>query len=336
MEIPTPKQPDPKRQCVELDGSILKALPSGCKVVCVEASGKSLWAETVKIEVKLTDGTSSVFFKKGASNKIGYDMMKGGFEAEKALHEFVPEFVPRPIAYGTYKTQPDTHFYISEFVEMLDEVPSACGWASAVAALHKRSMGRGPTAQFGFPTTTHLANVPVDNSWNPSWEKFWAQQMKSLLDREEALHGSNAEYTKLKQAFFDVVIPRYLRPLQSNGRSIDPCLCHSDLWPGNIKPRRDSDLVSMFDSCAYWGHNEADLGICRNPRYKLGKSFIEQYQTLLPISDPKADFDGRNAVYAMKYHVLLSVLYHKEDKFRKIAICEMRSLVERANNSTSI
>jgi protein-ribulosamine 3-kinase len=185
-------------------------------------------------------------------------MMRGSFEAEKALHEFIPEYVPRPIAYGTYKSQPDTHFYICEFVEMKDDKPSARSWAEAVATLHSRSMGYSPTGLFGFPMSTHLANVPINNTWKSSWEEFWAQQMKFLLDQEEALHGPDAEFSKLKQAYFNDVIPRYLRPLQSDGRSIYPCLVHSDLWPGNIKPRLDKDAVYMFDSCAYWGHNEGD------------------------------------------------------------------------------
>lgn len=196
---------------------------------------------------------------KGASGDIGYKMMKGAFEAEKALYEFIPEHVPRPIAYGTYKSQPDTHFYLCEFIEMLDDVPSPRGWATAVAKLHSRSMGKSPCDQFGFPVNTHLANVPVDNTWNPSWEVFFSQQMRSLLDQEEALRGPDAEFTQLKHAFFNDVIPRFLRPLETDGRSISPCLIHSDLWPGNIKTRLDSDAVCMFDACAYWGHNEGQL-----------------------------------------------------------------------------
>lgn len=182
--------------------------------------------------------------------------MKGSYEAEFAFHSIIPEYVPKPLGWGSYSANRDIHFYLCEFVEMLDEVPSAEQWAVATAALHLRSMGKSPTGQFGFSVVTHLANIPIDNSWFTTWEECWAKQMNSLLDEEERRHGPDDQFTALKAAFFTEVIPRYLRPLETNGRSFKPCLIHSDLWPGNIKPRVDSDYICIFDSCAYWGHNE--------------------------------------------------------------------------------
>jgi hypothetical protein len=58
----------------------------------------------------------------------------------------------------------------------------------------------------------------------------------------------------------------------------------------------------------------ADLAICRNPRYKLGPPCIREYLKRVSISEPTADFDTRNAVYAMKFHALLSVLYSRDGK----------------------
>ncbi|KAI0422329.1 Fructosamine/Ketosamine-3-kinase [Xylaria grammica] len=262
-----------------------------------------------------------------APGETGYGMLKGAFEAENALYEFVPEYVPRPVSFGTYMTRPDLHFYICEFVEMVDEVPSPVAWAEAAAALHTRSSW--PTGTFGFHCTTYVANVLVDNTWDSSWEVVWTHQMKSLLHQDEVLHGLDEEYVELQATFFNAVVPTYLRPLETNGRSIIPCLVHSNLWPGNIKPRVDSDTVCMFDSCACWGHHEAELGICRNPYYRLGKSYIEEYlKRGMPISEPVEDFDIRNAIYAMKSHVLLSIVYHQDPAFRQIAINEMKRLVE--------
>lgn len=105
-------------------------------------------------------------------------MMKGAFEAELALYTFVPERVPRPLAWGTYAGDPSTHFYMCEFMELRDKLPSASQWAAAVSTLHLKSMGKSPSGQFGFHVNTHLANVPVDNTWNSSWEMFWAQHMR--------------------------------------------------------------------------------------------------------------------------------------------------------------
>ncbi|KFZ09922.1 hypothetical protein V502_08408 [Pseudogymnoascus sp. VKM F-4520 (FW-2644)] len=262
-------------------------LPLGSKVLSVIES--SFRVRTFRITAELSDGTIVSYFKKGATGAKGAKMMEGTFASEQALYNAIPQHVPKPLAWGAYYTQPDTYFYICEFIEMLDDVPSARQWAGAVAALHSASMGKSPTGQFGFPLATHLANVPVDNKWNPSWEKFWAQQMKSLLDAEEALHGADEEFTQLKERYFRKVIPRLLSPLETNGRSIQPCIIHSDLWPGNIKPKVEGDDVCMFDGCSYWGHNEADLGV-------------------IPASEPEEDFDDRNALYALKYHVLLSII----------------------------
>jgi fructosamine-3-kinase len=102
-------------------------------------------------------------------------MMKGAFEAETALYEFVPHLVPKPVVWGTYTSNPDNHFYLAEFVDMTHDLPRPADWATAVSELHVASKGKSPTGQFGFHVTTHLGNVPVDNSWNPSWEAFWAQ-----------------------------------------------------------------------------------------------------------------------------------------------------------------
>ncbi|KAK3355600.1 Fructosamine/Ketosamine-3-kinase [Neurospora tetraspora] len=296
--------------------------------------GKSSWATTSRITIRLPDGTKAYLFQKAACGKTAGAIMKGSFEADMALFAFIPTRVPRPIAQGAYVNSPNTHFYLSEFIKMRDnKLPCPSSWAAAVSDLHLNSMGWSPTGKFGLPTTTHLADVPVDNSWNASWESFWTQQMKSLFNQEERVNGRNEEVSVLRTAYLEKVIPRYLRPLEVDGRSITPCLIHSDLWPGNIKPRADTDELCMFDACAYWGHNEADLAICRNPRYKLGYPCVHEYQKRVPVSEPEADFDARNAVYALKYHVLLSAM-HRNKIFRDVLIAELQSLVDRLDYDT--
>lgn len=161
------------------------------------------------------------------------------------------------MAYGSYSSRPDMHFYIAEYVEMVGAPPEPKGWAEDFSTLHKRSMGKSPEGKFGFHIDTHLANIPQDNTWNSSWEKFRAQSFRALCEKEGAARGPDDELTRLKKAFHDIVIPRYLRPLQSDGRAIHPTLLHNDGWPGNIKPRKGSpETLCLFDSCAVWVHNE--------------------------------------------------------------------------------
>ncbi|KAL4799120.1 hypothetical protein BDV19DRAFT_385796 [Aspergillus venezuelensis] len=123
-----PRHIDPIGQNVQLDEAILAKLPADCKVLSVTPSGKSLWVPTVKILVSQPDGQTIEYFKKGATGKAGEDMIKRAFEADQALYAFVPDHMPKPFAYGTYADHPDTHFYISEFVEMSDDFPSPQDW----------------------------------------------------------------------------------------------------------------------------------------------------------------------------------------------------------------
>jgi protein-ribulosamine 3-kinase len=62
------------------------------------------------------------------------------------------------------------------------------------------------------------------------------------------------------------------------------------------------------------------LGVCRNPRYKLGIPAIKEYQKHVTVSKPQADFDTRNAIYALKYHVLLSIMYFKDRRFHDMCV----------------
>ena len=83
--------------------------------------------------------------------------------------------------------------------------------------------------------------------------------MQQFLDREERVRGEhNLELIGLKQVFFDRVLPRYLRPLESGGRSIKPCLLHGDLWPGNVSYKVGKEGISVYDASAVWGHNEGE------------------------------------------------------------------------------
>ncbi|KAI1128019.1 Fructosamine/Ketosamine-3-kinase [Nemania abortiva] len=252
------------------------------------------------------------------------------------MHAFVPEFIPCPINNAPYRTHPGLSLYVCKFVDMTDKAPDPAAWARAAAILHKNSMDKSPEGEFGFNCTTYSDNIPVDCIWDSSWEVVWTFQMKKLLEQDKALHGLDEKYSKLQDDFFRVVVPKYLSPLESNGRSITPCLLHLNLWRGNIKPRANSDTACvMLNSAPCWGHHEAELGVCRNSRYGLGEPYIEEYLKRMPISEPAEDFDTRNAIYAVRHHVLLSLIHYKDLSFRQIAIKEMKQLVEKATSTIS-
>ena len=55
---------------------------------------------------------------------------------------------------------------------------------------------------------------------------------------------------------FDQVIPRLLRPLGTEGRSIRPVLVHGDLWQGNVATNAETGVPTSFDPAVWWVHNE--------------------------------------------------------------------------------
>ena len=226
--------------------------------------------------------------------------MESAFASEKALHEYAPLNVPKSIAWGNYKSNENIWFYLAEHHNMVNTVPNIQQFVPMVVKIHQKSMGRSPTGKFGFDVPTHLANIPVDNDWEETWEEFFTKAMKRMLEWEELSHGrADEEFEDLKQKLLNKVIPRLLRPLESGGRKVIPCLIHSDLWPGNCMPDVDTSEIMIFDSCAYWGHNESDLGSWRAPRYRMGKAFLREYQKRMRMSYPEEDWDDRNALYAM-------------------------------------
>lgn len=184
--------------------------------------------------------------------------------SETSLYTYIPENVPQPIGFGRYISNPDYHFFIIRFVDMRDDdLPTPQELMSSVAKLHLGSMGKSPTGKFGFGVDTRFAHLPQKNGWEDSWEVWWTRHMKMVLDREERITGPHTpEDAQVKEDFMEKVLPRYLRPLETGGRSIQPTLLHTDLWPGNVKYQLDNDEVVIFDGNCIWGHNEGMYKRC--------------------------------------------------------------------------
>ncbi|KAL2065379.1 hypothetical protein VTL71DRAFT_3049 [Oculimacula yallundae] len=312
-----------------LDDNVLAKLPEGSEVVSVVPSGASAWCRTFRIDARLKNGELKPYFMKYESGEQGRRMMEGAFQSDSVYASYAPENVPTPVGFGELKDDPNTWFYICEFRNMVDDLPDVIDFVNIVSKVHRDSMGKSPTGKYGFAVPTHLANIPNDNTWQDTWETFFTQAMKTIYAFEKDAHGTDKELDSLFDALCNKVIPRLLRPLESGGRSIEPCLVHSDLWPGNCMIDADSRDIVIFDSCAFWGHNEADLGPWRAPRYRLGEPYLKQYQKIMGMSEPHADWNDRIALYALRYDFLVSALYQNETKFREMARREMRELVEK-------
>lgn len=202
----------------------------------------------------LSDGTISPFFVKVMSRDIGRKMLNAEFQSMTAIHNLLPDFVPLPFAWGSYESVPETHFILSEYREMILDMPDPGKFADKLAALHQKSVS--PNGKFGFHTTTYPGNLPQYTDWEASWETFFAKSMRQALDLEIEARGYDPEFDELIPVLFDEVIPRLLRPLESEGRTVKPSLVHGDLWFANSGIDGDSGEPLVFDACVLYAHNE--------------------------------------------------------------------------------
>lgn len=184
----------------------------------------------------------------------GRESLKGEFESTSAMRAITPDFVPLPIAWGTYKSAPDTHFYLCEFRNLGEELPEPPLFCQKLAELHKN--GISPNGKFGFPVVTYNGNLPQENGFTDTWEEFFVNGLRHMLRLNVAAAGISEELEGLLPDMFGKVIPRLLRPLEKGGNAIKPCLVHGDLWCGNAAVDMEDDSPLVFDPCCFWAHNE--------------------------------------------------------------------------------
>ncbi|KAL8736538.1 MAG: hypothetical protein Q9181_002387 [Wetmoreana brouardii] len=242
-------------------------------------------------------------------------MVSGEFFSQSTLYAAVPDFTPKPYAWGTYAADSNIHFFLCAFVDM-DEVtlPDPQKFARGLARLHTTTVS--PTGKYGFHVATLQGLVPQYVDWTDTWEEFFSRSLQRLVENEEKAQGPDAEMQRLVSAIFSKVIPRLLRPLETGGRSIQPCLVHSDLWDGNVATDLDTNSPMIFDSTCIYAHNECKLLAVRNHeatltrgpdelaplrpvRHRMRKEYIEAYFKEVHPSEPGEDHDDRNVLYCL-------------------------------------
>lgn len=196
----------------------------------------------------------------------GRGMVSGEYESMAALKRTLPEFVPTPVGWGTYASNPDIHFFLCEFVDMTDDVPEIQAFTSTLAELHTK--GISPNGKFGFSVPTFKGTIPQHNQWTDSWEEFFTQSMRLFMTAEQKSQGPDSEMQDMFEAILTKVIPRLLRPMETGGRQIQPRLIHGDIWAGNTSTSIETNLPVAFDAACLYAHNESMydafvvLGLC--------------------------------------------------------------------------
>ncbi|KAJ5261944.1 Fructosamine/Ketosamine-3-kinase [Penicillium chrysogenum] len=280
-----------------VDDHVLKQLPEGSTVVSISSCGLSYWTRTAEIKTTTSTGDAVSFFLKVAQGDVGKGMLYGEFHSMTAIHNAMPDIAPQPIGHGTYANDCDTHFFLCRFHAMMNRLPDAQDFPAVLAQLHKS--GISPNGKFGFPVTTYQGRLPQDNTECDTWEECFSNGIEQFFRAEEEAQGFDEEMAVLREGIMEKVIPRLLRPLETDGNQIQPCLVHGDLWDGNTSVDGATGKPLIFDACSSYAHHEYELAPWRPVRHRIGKPYIQQYARHFIPSEPRTDFDDRNALYCV-------------------------------------
>ncbi|KAH8678437.1 Fructosamine kinase-domain-containing protein [Xylariales sp. PMI_506] len=304
-----------KYEGTDLDENVLAALPNGAKIVWVATYSASFWATSTKVDTEL-DGVPQSYFLKVYSHEHAEKMAIGEFEGSKALYKALPENVPKPVAAGTCARDPKKAFYLAEFRDISDEMPEANEFVAVVAKLHQES--ESPNGKFGFHVPTYGGDNECSTDWCDTWEEFFTRIMTETMDRELRIQGPNEELAKLRPIFLEKVIPRLIRPMETNGRRIKPSLVHGDLWHGNVGIDNETDEPILFDPCAFYGHHEFDFSLWRAARYRTNRPHVRAYHKIAEMSEPVEEQDDRHAMYAIRADFLVSSCWPSHKGVRQL------------------
>ena len=149
-------------------------------------------------------------------------------------------------------TEPETHFLLAEFRNVGEQPPDPIKFTARLAELHRIS--KSPTGKFGFHTTTcHAFLTQITDCWEDSWSRLFQRQLLHMVTLDQERNGMWDEFKAVCDLTLEKVVPRLLEPLQSEGRSIKPCLIHGDLWDENTATDMDTGEPFVFDAGSMYG-----------------------------------------------------------------------------------
>ncbi|KAH6680768.1 Fructosamine kinase-domain-containing protein [Halenospora varia] len=276
-------------------------MPEGTKVVSAVSYGVSAWTKTGRISVILKDGTRKRYFAKYATRKGAQPLVEGEYHSGAAIDALVSGLVPKPTGWGMFKAGvSEIHFYLGDFIDLdLATAPEPTQFTSLIAELHQK--GASPNGMFGFPVATVCGIMERTVEWETSWAKSFANQLKDVIKYDNETNGNWPEYDAACEQLLEVVIPRLLGVLQSEGRSITPTLIHGDLWEQNVGIDMETGDIILFDPGSVYAHNEMEFGTwrCSWAFHFNAPIYQRLYQRHIEPSEPAEEWDDRNRLYSL-------------------------------------
>ncbi|KAK6829586.1 fructosamine/ketosamine-3-kinase [Apiospora arundinis] len=310
-----------------IDEGVKEKLPEGTQFHGITPSGASYWARTAKIDATNEAGEDSPFFIKVHQAETGKKMVSSEYEAMKALYNVMPEIVAEPIAWGTYKEESDIWFYVCRYCELSDDIPDLSDFPALLAEMHRR--GASKKGEFGLDLLTYGGRNPHYFPPTNSWEETFSKGLQRTFDMEEETQGPDEEMHRLRDGLMTKVIPRLLRPLETEGRTLTPTLVHGDIWDGNASVDVNTGLPIIFDATPLYAHNEYEMAPWWAPRHKMTGAYIAEYIKHYPVSEPAEDFKDRGALYGLRFDLHASSLYTGNLRHRYIVMDTMRDLLNK-------
>ncbi len=228
-------------------------------------------------------------------------LVEGEFHSATAINAVVPRLVPKAAGWGQYYNGKSlVYFFLGDFHDMdLSAAPEPVHFTSQIAELHRG--GTSPNGMFGFPVPTVCGKMERTVTWEKSWAKSFTHQLKDVIKYDNETNGPWPEYDAACKQLIDVVIPRILGALQSDGREIIPSLIHGDLWEQNVGIDMETGDTIVFDPGSTYAHNEMEFGTWRCSWAFHFKSpiYMRLYQRHIEPSEPLEEWDDRNRLYSI-------------------------------------
>lgn len=331
---------------MKLDSAISTLLnldPASTSVSSHGGAGMSS-ASTSKITTQLPSGESKHFFMKTGSGKEAETMFEGEHASLNAIHDAVPTLGPKSFGHGKFSDAPGKSFLVTDFLDLSGRSSGrgsqGMSLAQKLAKLHTTPapIPNGFSApQFGFPVRTCCGDTPQDNTYSSSWADFYAnRRLRFILTQANKSNGADKELSSLVEQTCTSVVPRLIGDNHlNNGQGVTPVVIHGDLWSGNASvgklPGMSEPEDLVYDSSACYAHSEFELGIMKMFG-GFGGSFLDDYHTLVPKTEPKEEYEDRVALYELYHHLNHYALFG--GSYRSGAVSIMTRLINKYDGAS--